>query len=98
MITKEMIKNGLEQKLISIEDEFGGCINICCKIGDNAFCFIGMEDENLTVEEYWKSYTMDMTIDMLYEILNDVESAEDNGLDEGEWEYYQALLMTATKE
>lgn len=97
MITKEMIKKGFEWKIISIENEFGGCINICCKIGDNAFYFVGMEDENLTVEEYWKSYTMDMTINMLYEILKDVQSAEDNGLDEGEWEYYKALLMWAIK-
>jgi len=93
MITKEMIRKGFERNIISIENEFGGCINICCKIGDNAFYFVGMEDENLTVEEYWKSYTMDMTIDMLYEILKDVKSAEDSGLDEGEWKYYKALLM-----
>lgn len=92
MITKEMIRKGFEQNIISIENEFCGCINICCKIGDNAFYFIGMEDENLTVEEYWKSYTMDMTIEMLYEILKDVKSAEDSGLDDGEWEYYKALL------
>ena len=98
MITKEMIRKGFERNIISIENEFGGCINICCKIGDIAFYFVGMEDENLTVEEYWKSYTMDMTIDMLYEILKDVESAENNGLDEGEWEYYQALLMWVIKE
>ena len=57
-----------------------------------------MEDENLTVEGYWKSYTVDMTIDMLYEILKDIESAENNGLDEGEWEYYKVLLMWAIKE
>ena len=93
MITKEMIRKGFERNIISIENEYLGCINICCRIGNNAFYFVGMEDEDLTVEEYWKSYTMDMTIDMLYEILKDVESAEDNGLDKGEWEYYRAILM-----
>ena len=45
MITKEMIKKGFEQNIISIENECYGCINICCKIGDNAFYFVGMEDE-----------------------------------------------------
>lgn len=93
MITKEMIRKGFERNIISIENEYLGCINICCRIGDNAFYFVGMEDEDLTVEEYFKSYSMDEIIDMLYEILKNVESAEDNGLDIGEWEYYRAILM-----
>ena len=93
MITKEMIRKGFERNIISIENEFGGCIDICCRIGDNAFYFVGMEDEYLTVEEYLKSYSMNEIIDMLYEILKDVESAEDNGLNVGEWEYYKAILM-----
>ena len=92
MITKEMIRKGFERKIISIEDAFEGCISLCCVIGDSAFYFIGSEDEDLTAEEYWKAYTMDITIDMLYEILKDVESAKDNGLDECEWDYYEALL------
>lgn len=93
MITKEMIRKGFERNIISIENEFGGCINICCRVGDNAFYFVGMEDEDLTVEEYLESYSMSEIIDMLYEILKDVESAEDNGLDVGEWEYYRAILL-----
>lgn len=93
MITKEMIRKGFENNIISIEDAYGGCIDICCRIGDNAFYFGGTEIENITTEEYWKSCTLDTTIDMLYEILKDVESAEDNGLDIGEWEYYRAILM-----
>lgn len=92
MITKEMIKNGLEKNLISIEDSFEGCISLCCRIGDNAFYFIGAEDENLTVEEYWESYTVEDTINMLYEILKDASFAEDNGIYESEYEYYVSLL------
>lgn len=92
-ITKEMIRKGFENNIISIEDEFDGwCDSLCCRIDDEAFYFIGMEDEDLIVEEYWKSYTMDMTIDILYEILKDVESAEYNGLDEAEWERYKLVL------
>ena len=98
MITREMIRNGFERNIISIENEFEGCINICCRIGDNAFYFVGGEDENLTVDEYWQSYTMDMTVDMIYDIVKDIESADENGLDEGEWEYYEALLIWAMKE
>ena len=92
MITKAMIKNGFDNNIISIEDRCYQCDTLCCKIGDNSFYFVGMIDEDLTAEEYWKSYTMDMTIDMLYEILKDIESAEDNGLDDEEWEYYKAVL------
>lgn len=92
MITKEMIKNGFETNIVSIEDDYAGCLGICCRIGDNAFYFVGLEDEDLTKEEYWKLYTLDTTVDMIFEILKDVESAEENGLDEGELAYYEAVL------
>lgn len=82
MITRDMIKNGFENGIISIEDDYAGCIGICCKIGDNAFYFLGSEDDNITKDEYWKSYTLNMTIDMIFDILKDSESAERNGLDD----------------
>ena len=34
----------------------------------------------------------EMTIDMLYDILKDVESAEENGLDSTELDYYESVL------
>lgn len=96
MITKEMIKNGFEAGTVSIEDEYAGylgiCCRICCRIGDNAFYFIGSEDVDLAKEEYWKSYTLDMTIDMIYNILKNVESAEENGIGCTELDYYQSVL------
>lgn len=92
MITKDMIKNGLKNGNISIEDEFGGCISLCCKIGDNAFYFADIEDEDLTAEEFLKFYTMNNIVDVLYNILNDVESAEEYGLDCEELKYYEAVL------
>lgn len=92
MITREMIENGFKTGKISIEEEYGGCIGICCRISDNAFYFLGSEDDNLTKEEYWESYTLDMTIDMIFNILKDVESAEEHGLDEWELGYYESIL------
>lgn len=92
MITREMIKKGFENGIMSIEDDYAGCLGICCKIGDNAFYFVGLEDCDLTKEEYWKSYTLDMTIDMIFNILKDVESAEENGLDCVELAYYELVL------
>ena len=92
MITREMIQNGFDNGSISIEDEFGGCISLCCRIADNAFYFAGMEDGDLTAEEFLKSYTMNEIIDMLYGILKDVESAEENGIDSMELDYYESVL------
>lgn len=92
MITRDMIKNGFENGIISIEDDYAGCIGICCKIGEMAFYFLGSEDENITKEEYWKSYTLDMTINMIFDILKDSESAERNGLDDWEIGYYELVL------
>ena len=66
MITREMIQNGFDNGSISIEDEFGGCISLCCRIADNAFYFAGMEDGDLTAEE--------------------------NGLDSTELDYYESVL------
>lgn len=97
MITREMIENGFKTGKISIEEEYGGCIGICCKIGNMAFYFAGVEDGNLTKEEYWKSYTLDMTIDMIFDILKDSESAEENGLDDGEIGYYESILNDKEK-
>lgn len=92
MITRDMIKNGFENGIISIEDDYAGCIGICCKIGEMAFYFLGSEDDNITKEEYWRSYTLDMTINMIFDILKDSESAKRNGLDDWEIGYYESVL------
>lgn len=92
MITKEMIKNGFANGSISIEEEYAGCLGICCRVGDNAFYFVNSGNENLTIEKYWRSYTLDMTIDMIFDILKSNESAEENGLDNMELAYYEAVL------
>lgn len=92
-ISEEMIKNGFKNHIISINRDSYGCIGICCKIGDNAFYFVGVQDDDLSIEEYWKSYTLDMTINMLYQILKNKDAADENGIDEGEWEYYYSMLV-----
>ena len=92
MITREMIKKGFENGIISIENDYAGCLGICCKIGYNAFYFLDSEDGSITKEKYWKTYTLDMTIDMIHNILKDSESAEGNGLDDWEIGYYELML------
>lgn len=92
MITKSMIKKGLNKGTISIENEFGGCVGLCCRIGDNSFYFAGIEDSCLTIKEYLEKYTMNEVISMLYDVLKDIESAESNGIDCEEWEYYRSVI------
>lgn len=92
MITKEKIIRGLEKGLISLEDEFGGCIGLCCRIGDMAFYFAELEDSYLSVAEYQQCYTLNQTVDRLYDILKDVISAEMYGIDGEELEYYASVL------
>lgn len=97
MITREMIRNGFETGIISIEEEYGGCLGICCRIGDNAFYFIDSEDAELTKDEYWKKYTLDVTVDTIFNILKDAESAEEYGLDLIEVEFYTSILSSETE-
>lgn len=94
MISKEMIKAGFKSGAISIEDTYAGCLGICCRIGGNAFYFAGSEAETLTKEEYWKTFSMNDTIDMLYNILKTADSAEDNGICEEEYDYYRSVLTS----
>lgn len=96
MITREMLRNGFETGIISIEEEYGGCLGICCRIGDNAFYFIDPEDAELTKDEYWKKYTLDATVDTIFNILEDAESAEEYGLDLSEVEFYTSILSSET--
>ena len=93
-ITKEKIKNGLEKRTISIVDSDGtyGCLGICCRIGQNEFYFASSEDDGISLEEYWKRYSIDDTVDALYECLKDEDSAELNGLSEDEYNYYKLIL------
>ena len=51
-----------------------------------------MVELNFAIFKYWESYTLDMTIDMIFNILKDVESAEEHGLDDLEIGYYESVL------
>lgn len=92
MITKEKIRNGFKNHIISIESKFGGCISLCCRIGEYAFYFLDFEGEALTRDTYWKKHTLEKTVEMIYKILKDEQSAEENGLDLAELEYYDTVL------
>ena len=92
MISKEMIKNGFKTGKMSIEDEFEGCIGLCCRIGDTTFYFATGEDAGLTAKEFCDIYTSDAIVNKLHEALKDKETAEEYGLDEDEYNYYESML------
>lgn len=92
MITKEMIRNGFKKNLISLENEYNGCIGLCCRIGNEAFYFVKGDDCYLTVEKYKRKYTKGEIIDFIHDAIKDIESAEAFGLDCEEVEYYKMVL------
>ena len=90
-ITREMIRMALEKLVITIHNGICGCTGICCKLGDYAFYFVGTDDQ-MSVEEYWQSYTKDMTVKMLHDVLKNQSAAEENGIEMYEWKYYCSIL------
>lgn len=96
MITKDMIKAGFESGRISIENEYAGCMSLCCRVGDNAFYFAGNEFDNMTAKEYKESHTADEIVDVVYDVLKDSDTAEANGLDDTEYFIYETILRGQT--
>lgn len=60
---------------------------IACQIGEYWFYFIGNEDENLSPDEVYESYTKEQLTEMIYSTLQDMENNEFD-----EVEYYKAFL------
>lgn len=88
MTFKKMIFKGLcdgTVKIISNPND--NCI--ACKIGESWFYFIGSEDEDLTPDEVYMSYTKEELAEMIFSTLQDME-IEKNDVDEVE--YYKSFL------
>lgn len=86
MTFKEMIFKGLCDGTVKIiNNPNDDCI--VCQIGDFWFYFIGSEDEDLTPDEVYESYTKEQLTEMIYSTLQDMKK---DGF--GEVEYYKAFL------
>lgn len=86
MTLKEMIFKGLCDGTVEIiNNSNDDCI--ACQIGKFWFYFIGSEDEDLTSDEVYESYTKEELAEMIYSTLRDIAN---NGFDEVE--YYKAFL------
>lgn len=81
-----MIFEGLCDGTVKIISNLNdGCI--ACQIGEFWFYFIGSEDENLTSDEVYESYTKEELTEMIYSTLQDMKKNEFD-----EVEYYKAFL------
>lgn len=89
ILTKELIKKGLEQGIVKIiQNPNDDCIS--CQIGEYWFYFIGLEDENKTPKEILSSYTQD-------ELCVQIEMAI-KGLYIDEQSYYKCYLEEHLKD
>lgn len=87
MTFKEMIFRGICDATVKIiSNPNDNCI--ACQIGDFWFYFIGSEDETLSPNEVYESYTKEELTEMIYSTLLEME----NGEFHTEIEYYKAFL------
>lgn len=92
MITQEMILEGFNDGKVSIAygNGINGCTGIYCQIGEHSFYFL--ENNEMSVKEYWQTYNMPQTLKLLHGVLKTQYSAEMNGIGEEEWKYYKEQL------
>ena len=83
MELREMIYKGLCDGVVEIiQNPNDDCI--ACRIGECWFYFIGSEDENMTSDEVYESYTKEELTELILSTIED--------LDETEIAYYAAFL------
>lgn len=96
MITKKMLRMGFVRGIVSIENSYGPCSDVCCRIGKHAFYFFDNEDE-LTAKELTGPYMFEKTLDMIANILKSEKRAEKYGIGvmADEYEYFEFVLAKA---
>lgn len=91
MITKEMIREGLNERLIRLVPDPNGCDGTVCKIEDGWFYFGGQEAERMTPEEYLACVPEVDIINEIFDTLEDFRKHPD--CFEDEYEYYESVLI-----
>ena len=91
VITKELIRKGIESKVIRFESDPDGIDGrgTVCAIGEYWFYFGGLTAEELTPDEYQENVPMEEIIDEVFDVLEDFRNTD--GF-EDEYEYYQCFL------
>lgn len=97
MITKELIRKGVESKVIRFESDPDGIdgLGTVCAIGEYWFYFGGLTAEELTPDEYQENVPMEEIIDEIFDALEEFRKFDDF---KGEYEYYQCLLDEKCRE
>ena len=105
MITKEMIRNGFERRVVEIinaDEKLGGVV---CHIGirgmeywDGWLYFGGQEAEDCTAAEYLACVPMEDIIDKIFDTLEDMRKHPNMFMFGLEYALYEDVLRTACKE
>lgn len=91
MISYEKILEGLILGDIVIQESKGGCLGLCCTIGTQSFYFSN-EDVDTPVRDYLAKHDNTEIARQLVSVIGDRKTAEENGLDEYEYDYFCTVL------
>lgn len=89
MITREMIRRGIEDELIRLIVDPNMERGTVCQIGDNWFYFGGQTAEELNPVEYY-TFCGEDVVDEIFETLSDFQYCEEL---KDEYDYYEMFLM-----
>lgn len=93
MITKELIRKGIERHLVTFEVDPNMSSGTGCRIGDGWFYFGGQEAEEASPEEYVKNVPMDDIVSEIFDVLNDFRNIDEF---KDEYDYYEYILTPTT--
>lgn len=89
MITKEMIKQGIDQGVIKFIIDPNIDEGTVCRIGEGWFYFGGVTAEGMNPEEYLKEVSVNDIVDEIYRVLKD----NSGRMLKSERKYYEAYLV-----
>lgn len=89
VISKDIIREGLNKGYVRLESEDMACAETVCFIGEQWFYFGGTTAEELTPEEYRRCVP---TEDIVNDIFDVLEGFRKDSFDREEYEYYETFL------
>lgn len=89
MITKQMIEDGIKERLITFVVDPNMESGTVCQIGDGWFYFGGLEAEEMNPDKYVENVPNSDIVDEIFETLEDFRCDEES---QDEYDYYDAVL------
>ena len=90
MITKEMIRLGIKERLITFEIDPNMEAGTVCRIGDSWFYFGGQTAEEMNPDEFLKNVPDGDIIQEIYDVLNEFSKYDET---KDEYDYYESILL-----